>query len=208
MFTLPPWNKKLLKLEFKISISTFFSKYRFLPFFIQREAICCVYLSHLWGFPKICQMCWKNEEDIWNKECSDYCKNCTWLSSLWKFSLKPFLWWQFSNYSRLLSNIKLNCNLKISNLQTVKTVSPTWLLITSKMSLVICIFLRKSLKKRLTYERLFKYEIIHKRQVHITQILCSKSKTKMHSCNEALSLKYFNKAKQFTILYNIPFFFS
>lgn len=44
MFTLPPWNKKLLKLEFKISISTFFSKYRFLPLFIQREAICCVYL--------------------------------------------------------------------------------------------------------------------------------------------------------------------
>lgn len=123
-----------------------------------------------------------------------------------KIQFKTFLWWQFSNYSRLLSNIKLNCNLKISNLQTVKTVSPTWLLITSKMSLVICIFLRKSLKKRLTYERLFKYEIIHKRQVHITQILCSKSKTKMHSCNEALSLKYFNKAKQFTILYNISFF--
>lgn len=28
----------------------------------------------------------------------------------------------------------------------------------------------------------------------------------MHGSNEALSLKYFNKAKQFIVLYNIPFF--
>lgn len=101
--------------------------------------------------------------------------------------------------------IKLNCNLKISNLQTVKTVSPTWLLIYCKMSLVISIFLWKSSKK-LTYKSLFRYETIHKRQVQITQTLCSKFKTEMHFSNEALSLKYFSKAKQFTILYNTLFF--
>lgn len=126
-----------------------------------------------------------------------------------KIQFKAFLWWYFSNHSRLLPHIKLNCNLKISNLQTVKTVSPTWLLISSKMSLVICIFLWNSLKKviTLTYKCLFRYEVIHETGTDNSDVR-SKSKTDVHSCNEALSLKYSSKAKQFIVLNNTPFFLS
>lgn len=112
-------------------------------------------------------------------------KTCIWLILPWKLSLKSFFWWYFSNYSRLLPNyIKVNCSLKFSNLQTVKTVSLTWLL--TLKCLWWYLFSYENLSKRdyTTYKSLFRYKTIDKRQGQKTQNLSSNSKTEMHFSNE------------------------
>lgn len=128
-FIPPPWNKELLKLEFKISVS---SQNMHFSHFSSRGRLFVVNLFLIFeDFLRSVRWCWKNKEHIWKEVCSDYCKKNLHLIDLTlKIQFKAFLWWYFSNYSRLLPKyVKVNCNLKNSNLQTVKTVFLTWLLI-------------------------------------------------------------------------------
>lgn len=140
MFLFPSWKKKLLKLEDfqSMSFSHFSSRGRLFVVFISFSPLRISYDL---------QMVQKNKR-IWKKVCSaNYKKKtCIWVISPWNFNLKSFFGDILAvNQSYCL--IKLNCNKKISKLQTVTTLSPTWLFLSSKVSLVIGIFLWKSLKK-------------------------------------------------------------
>lgn len=148
MFLFPPWKKKLLKLEVKISISIFLSKYVFLPLLIQRKAICCVYLFLTFeDFLRPVKWSGKNKH-IWKKVCAaNYQKKNLHLINLtMKFQFKVFLWWYFSNYSMLLPH---KIKLQSKNFQTPNCYNclSHMVFISSKMSLVIGIFLWKSFKK-------------------------------------------------------------
>lgn len=123
------WIKELLKLEFKFSILVFFSKDAFLPLASRGSQLWCfISFSPLRISQDLSSDAGKTR-DIFERKCALIIARKThiWLISSQKFSLKPFFgdilvvtqgYW-VTNY------IKLNCNLKSSNLQTVKTVSLT-----------------------------------------------------------------------------------
>lgn len=145
------WIKELLKFELKSPFQFSFQRIHFFHLHPRESQLWCLSLSHLWGFPKTYQV-------VLGKQGTYLKGSVFWLLqekppfdwSHHKNQLQIFLWWYFSSYSRLLPNyIKLNCNLKDSNLQTVKILCLTMVINEQQKVFGDLYFLWKSFKKRL-----------------------------------------------------------
>lgn len=122
------WIKELLKLEFKNLHFSFLFKGCISPPCIQGDPVVVFYLFlSLLRISQDLSSGAGKTRDMFERKCALIIvrKTHIWLISSQKFSLKPFFGdilavtqgYCVTNY------IKLNCNLKNSNLQTVKTVS-------------------------------------------------------------------------------------